>query len=96
MEEPNAAIKRQLKGSIKLHRLVNCFLAEFESLTWSAQCADIHASLRSKLKNAGSPIGGFDTLIATHALALNLTLTTHNVRHFEKVPRLHVEDWVNG
>jgi tRNA(fMet)-specific endonuclease VapC len=86
----------ELKGSIKLHRLVNGFLAEFESLSWTAHCADIHASLRAKLKNAGAPIGGFDTLIAAHALALNLTLISHNVRHFRKVPGLNVEDWVNG
>lgn len=41
-------------------------------------------------------ISGFDTLIAAHVLALNLTLITHNVRHFETVPGLRLEDWVNG
>jgi tRNA(fMet)-specific endonuclease VapC len=86
----------ELKGSNKLDRLVNYFLAEFESLPWTNSCADIHAEIRAKLQKSGTPICGFDTLIAAHALALNLTLITHNARHFEKVPGLRLEDWVNG
>ena len=52
--------------------------------------------LRKSDKLSGSPIGGFDTLIAAHALALDMTLVTHNTRHFEKVPGLRLLDWVNG
>lgn len=46
------------------------------------------------LISTGDPIGIMDTLIASHARALNYTLVTHNVREFEKVPGLIVEDWV--
>ncbi|MEH2127845.1 hypothetical protein [Nostoc sp.] len=35
-----------------------------------------------------------DLLIAAHALALNLTLVTANVREFERVPGLRVENWL--
>ncbi|MEH1929899.1 PIN domain-containing protein [Nostoc sp.] len=35
-----------------------------------------------------------DLLIAAHALALNLTLVTANVREFERVPGLSVENWL--
>lgn len=37
--------------------------------------------------------GSFDRLIAAHALALDLTLVTDNVRHFSDVPALRVENW---
>ena len=85
----------ELKKSIKLDRLVNRFLAEFQCLPWTASCADIHAAIRAQLQRSGSPIGGFDTLIAAHALALDMTLVTHNTRHFEKVPGLRLADWVS-
>jgi len=86
----------ELKKSYKLDRLVNSFLSEFQCLPWTASCADIHAAIRAQLQRSGSPIGGFDTLIAAHALALDMTLVTHNTRHFEKVPGLRLADWVNG
>ena len=35
----------------------------------------------------------FDRLIAAHALALDLTLVTANVRDFYDLPGLKVEDW---
>ena len=35
----------------------------------------------------------FDRLIAAHALALDLTLVTSNVRDFRDISELKVEDW---
>ena len=49
--------------------------------------------IRSTLKTLGSPIGPYDTLVAGHARARGLTLVTHNVREFSRVPGLLIEDW---
>ena len=38
-------------------------------------------------------IGHNDLFIAATALAHDLTLVTHNVREFGRVPRLRIEDW---
>lgn len=46
------------------------------------------------LKKAGIPIGGNDLWIACHALAENAILVTHNVREFQRITNLKVEDWV--
>ena len=46
------------------------------------------------LKRQGTPIGELNTQIAAHALAEQLILLTHNTRHFEKVPKLKLEDWM--
>ena len=37
--------------------------------------------------------GTFDRLIAAHALALDVTFVTRNVRDFRDVPGLKLEDW---
>ena len=57
--------------------------------------ADLHyGEIRVFLNQAGKPIGGNDLLIAAHALALDLTLVTANVREFSRVPSLRVENWL--
>ncbi len=33
-------------------------------------------------------------LIAVHALSLNATLVTNNLREFESVPELKLENWI--
>ena len=50
--------------------------------------------LRAALRNQGNPISFPDLPIAAIALARNLTLVTGNVRHFERVPDLLVENWI--
>ncbi|MGV3652267.1 MAG: PIN domain-containing protein [Devosia sp.] len=58
--------------------------------------ADHHyAEIRAVLVRAGTPIGSNDLLIAAHALALDLTLITDNVREFARVPGLRVENWLD-
>ncbi len=49
-------------------------------------------TLAARLLDAEIPIGLEDTMIAA-TLSLDLTLVTHNLRHFERVPRLRIEDW---
>ena len=56
---------------------------------------EIHyAEIRTHLEREGTPIGPNDLLIAAHALALNLTVVTANVREFSRVPKLLVENWL--
>jgi tRNA(fMet)-specific endonuclease VapC len=37
-----------------------------------------------------------DTQIAAHALALNVILVSNNMREFERVPGLRLDNWVAG
>ena len=46
------------------------------------------------LRLAGTPIGPNDTAIAGHAIAAGAVLVTNNVREFERVLGLNLEDWV--
>lgn len=47
-----------------------------------------------QLKAKGTPIGNNDLWIACHALAENAVLVTHNVKEFERIGGLNIEDWV--
>ena len=53
-----------------------------------------YAAARATLEKAGTPIGANDLWIAAHALAENTILVSNNVREFERVPGLKVENWV--
>ena len=35
-------------------------------------------------------------MIVAHALSLNATIVTNNVRHFEPVPGLNLENWADA
>ena len=52
-----------------------------------------YATQFTRLKTAGTPIGGNDLWIASHALSQNAILVTHNVREFERIEGLKIEDW---
>ncbi len=56
--------------------------------------AEIYADIRSFLEKEGTIIGGNDLWIAAHALALDLTLVTNNIREFQRVPRLKIDNWI--
>ncbi len=49
--------------------------------------------IRASLERQGTPIGPFDLQIAAQARSLGLTLVTHNLREFARVPELTLEDW---
>ena len=57
--------------------------------------ADVqYAAIRLDLERRGRRIGPNDLLIASHALALDATLVTDNVREFRRVKGLKVENWL--
>lgn len=47
----------------------------------------------TRLRSAGTPIGANDLWIASHALAEGCTLVTNNIREFERVAGLRLENW---
>ena len=46
------------------------------------------------LARAGTPIGPYDQMIAGHARSRGLTLVSNNLREFERVPNLLMENWL--
>ncbi|HDQ00423.1 MAG TPA: type II toxin-antitoxin system VapC family toxin [bacterium] len=72
---------------------VHKFIDRFVSLPFDNKASEKYGEIRSNLEKAGTPIGPNDLLIASIALANNVTLVTHNIREFKRVKRLKTEDW---
>ncbi len=49
--------------------------------------------IRARLSSSGMAIGPYDILIAGQTMARGLILITHNIREFERINGLLVEDW---
>ncbi len=69
------------------------FLVPFSVLPFGPAAASEYGEIRAYLQGQGTPIGPLDMLIAGHARAESMTLVTNNVREFERVPGLKLENW---
>ena len=56
---------------------------------------DIYAKEKAKLKKKGQPIDDFDLLIGSGAIANEMVLVTRNVKHFNKISDINIENWVD-
>jgi len=85
------------EGAPRLASLISAFVARLDGiLPWDAAAVDETTRLRIELASLGTPIGNNDAAIAGHALVSNAVLVTNNVREFERVPGLRIEDWTNA
>lgn len=75
---------------------VEAFLAPYELLSFDRTAATHYADIRRCLESCGQRIGPNDLVIAATARSRNLTLVTHNVGEFARVPGLATEDWASG
>ena len=69
------------------------FCAPIAVLPFDHIAAECYGMVRTALERKGTPIGPLDTLIASHALALGVTLITNNERDFRRVAGLRIENW---
>ena len=70
------------------------FAARLEVLPYSAEAALHTGQLRAEQAKAGKPIGPYDQMIAGHARSAGLILVTNNLKEFERVAGLRLENWV--
>jgi tRNA(fMet)-specific endonuclease VapC len=80
-------------GSARNLRALENFLAPLIVADYGLDAARSYGELRATLERKGTPIGPLDMQIAAHALALDVTLVTNNLREFKRVPGLRLENW---
>lgn len=71
------------------------FLSILDILPFDDLAAVEYGKICAYLQKRGTPIGTMDILIAAHAKTENLIIVTNNVREFERVPDLKIENWAN-
>jgi len=57
------------------------------------ESAEVFGIYKSKLENMGTPLDDFDLILASCALARNMTLVSNNIRHFERIEGLKLANW---
>ncbi len=82
-------------GVSLLARIEATILANLQVLPFDVPAAQQYGALRAHLERQGSRLDDADLRIASIALARDLTLVTANVRHFQRVPRLRIENWLD-
>jgi len=73
--------------------LLTALFPLFPSIAFDDAAANVYGRVRSDLERIGKVIGPSDMMIASIALAHDLTLVTHNVSEFSRVAGLKLEDW---
>lgn len=74
--------------------VVEDFCSRLAVLPYAEAAAHHYGAIRAALAGMGQTIGVNDLHIAAHARSQGLTLVTNNLREFERVPGLLVENWV--
>jgi tRNA(fMet)-specific endonuclease VapC len=65
----------------------------FEIIETNKNSAETYGMLKATLEKSGTPLDDFDLIIASCALAYNLTLVTNNVKHFNRIEGLKLTNW---
>ena len=70
------------------------FLLPFKFLSFDQNDAYEYGYIRNDLQSKGQVIGNMDMLIAAQAIANDLILVTNNIKEFERVENLPLENWI--
>lgn len=70
------------------------FLSPFSILPFSSEDAVTAGRIRGYLERRGTPIGPYDIQIAAQGVSREITVITHNIGEFSRVPGLSLEDWI--
>ena len=82
------------KNSPRLFAQLETILGALEIVPLKSPTDHHYGELRAHLEMVGRPIRATDMLIAAHALAIDYTLVTDNVRKFSRIKGLRVENWL--
>jgi tRNA(fMet)-specific endonuclease VapC len=75
------------------HAKIDDFVQDLKCLDFSLNAAAEYGRIRAGLEAAGQTIGSNDLLIAAQALSNQLILVTDNLKEFQRVKGLQIENW---
>jgi tRNA(fMet)-specific endonuclease VapC len=81
------------KSQRRAHNMSLVDSLQFEVVSFDKEDARKAGEIRAILEVLGTPIGPYDVLIAGQACARSLVLVSRNLREFQRVDGLIVENW---
>lgn len=75
--------------------IIDSFLKKVKIIPF-AKAIDVFCQEKLRLQKLGKPLEDYDLFIGCAAKAQGLTMVTHNVKHFERIDGLVIEDWVTS
>lgn len=81
---------------VSLLKTIREVLDDLTILDFDAASALEFGRLRVELRGRGTPVSPPDLMIASTALAHDLIVVTDNTRHFEVIPELRLENWLDS
>ncbi len=72
---------------------VKQFVERFPVISLS-ESVEEYAIIKTRLRSSGILIDEFDLMIAASALAGGYTLVTDNIKHFQRITDLKLENWI--
>ena len=74
-------------------RGITDLLKHFEIINYTLEEAIVYGQISAELRKSGTPIGDLDELIASIAINHNETLITRNIKHYNPIPRISLQNW---
>jgi tRNA(fMet)-specific endonuclease VapC len=87
--EKSANIDRNLEA-------IEEFISHLEVLPYDAKASQHYGQIKASLEKKGEIIGENDIHIAAHAISQGLILVTNNLREFQRVANLALENWIDS
>lgn len=67
----------------------------FEIIPVKLEAVEVFARIKAELELNGNRLDDFDLMIASCAIAHNLTLISNNTKHFQRIEGLKLENWAS-
>ncbi len=71
------------------------FLSIFNIINFDDRDAVEFGRIKANLEKNGRIIGPMDLLLSAQAISRNFTLVTNNIKEFERIDGLQIENWAN-
>ena len=82
------------KGSERLFSEVTEIVRKLTIVDFDYIQSELYGKIRAELEKSGTCLDDMDMLIAAAALSQNAILVSHNIKHFSKIKKLKIEDWL--
>lgn len=86
-------LERRVSKSSAKYKISRSFFDTVQIAEIDFEVTRVFAQLKTKLEKMGKRLEDFDVMIAAVAMRHGLILVTHNLKHFQRIRGLKVEDW---